>query len=462
MLNIKTTNRFNNNYNGSILETINFTITSDGATITGNLQGEASGPLTLAFSDGLTILAADAPGLDIQLLPGTSTVPNKNYVFIPFSTKVLTVNNTGWPLTEHARISEIMLLDATRTAADGALGNRNHNDHIAATDDNGHMLHVSSRLRIEPAKWVSGVALSVAGDGTNDLTFDVTAGIVAQLHEQVFPAIQMSVDDDIHVVNDFTEPYITITNLFDITEDSTGTPIGTNKYFNLVVWGVQNKTGQNSHIFVNLPGGVYTSESGATVDTLKHDNFTIPEEFNGTGFLIGRITFQLKVASWDVVASQDLRGLIPGNIAGSTATPVLSKFSDSAFGIFNVLDDTKELDIDVSGVATGTTRVWTAPDISGTVIIGSKRNLSTKVNDYLLLPADYTILADATSNTVDITLPAAPVQGQVFNIKCINVTFTCTVARNGKNIDGAASDLTLILNESVTLQYDSSFGWSNL
>ena len=86
--------------------------------------------------------------------------------------------------------------------------------------------------------------------------------------------------------------------------------------------------------------------------------------------------------------------------------------------------------------------------------------LSTKTNDYTIVQSDYTILADATSNTVTITLPAAPNQGQIFNIKCIDSTFVCTVARNGKNIDGDASDITLIEDESITIQYDSTFGWA--
>ena len=86
--------------------------------------------------------------------------------------------------------------------------------------------------------------------------------------------------------------------------------------------------------------------------------------------------------------------------------------------------------------------------------------ITTKTADYPITEDDYTILADATSGTVTITLPASPNQGQIFNIKCINATFTCTIARNGNNIDGSASDLTLALNEAKTLQYDSSFGWA--
>lgn len=83
----------------------------------------------------------------------------------------------------------------------------------------------------------------------------------------------------------------------------------------------------------------------------------------------------------------------------------------------------------------------------------------TETSDYAIDDSDNTIFADATSNTVTITLPASVIQGQTFTVKCINATFTCTVARNGNNIDGAASDKTLVLNESFTFQYDASSGW---
>ncbi len=82
-----------------------------------------------------------------------------------------------------------------------------------------------------------------------------------------------------------------------------------------------------------------------------------------------------------------------------------------------------------------------------------------KTEDYSLVSTDSTILADATSNTVTITLPSSPIHEQVFTIFCINSTFTCTVGRNGNNINGIASDLTLLSTESVTLQFHSLYGW---
>lgn len=85
--------------------------------------------------------------------------------------------------------------------------------------------------------------------------------------------------------------------------------------------------------------------------------------------------------------------------------------------------------------------------------------ITTKTANYTVLASDYTILADGASNTITITLPASPTEGQLYNIKCIDDTYTVTVARNGKTIDGDASDVTLIEDESITIQADSSGNW---
>jgi hypothetical protein len=88
--------------------------------------------------------------------------------------------------------------------------------------------------------------------------------------------------------------------------------------------------------------------------------------------------------------------------------------------------------------------------------------LRTETADYDIVVGDFTVLVDTASNAVTITLPASPVQGQMFNIKCIDDTNTCTIARNGNNIDGAAADVTLLITESAALQYDSTYGWAIL
>lgn len=94
---------------------------------------------------------------------------------------------------------------------------------------------------------------------------------------------------------------------------------------------------------------------------------------------------------------------------------------------------------------------WTDTDV---------RTLATKTTNYTMVNTDRIILADATSNTVTIALPTSPTQGKTCDVFCTNSTFTCTVARNGKNINGAAADQPLLATESVTLVYDTTYGWA--
>ena len=89
-------------------------------------------------------------------------------------------------------------------------------------------------------------------------------------------------------------------------------------------------------------------------------------------------------------------------------------------------------------------------------IIRSKRTI---ISDDVIVATDYSILVDATNNTVTLLFPANPNDGQIFNIFCINSTFTCTVSGNGKNMNGSANDKTLLATESITAQYDIDYGW---
>ncbi len=362
----------NNITNGSITQTINFTIDSDGSTITGtldvgNIQDPSNPPdhLTLDFSDGFSILSLD-PLPTIILSPGTDSNPITNRIYIPIDTKVLTITTGDWPDDEeHVKICTAILRSAATTKTDSALGNRNWNDHIAGSEHNGHLLHISERLRMEHAKWRSGTALSVTGSGTTNIDLAVTSGVVAQLHVQTFPAIDMAAGEDIHIVNDSVNPYLTTNDLVaDVTLDALGNTINNNKYFNLTIWGVQNRTGHPSHLMCNLPIGTYSGPSAAIADSQRYDVFTIPStpNFVGIGFLIGRLTFQKKGANWDLINELDLRGTIPGNAAGSSASLALTSFADSSFNIFNTTDNTKILDFDVSSVSTGTTRTITMVD----------------------------------------------------------------------------------------------------
>lgn len=315
--NVKDT--FNNFWNGTFREAFNFSVSSDGTTITGSLSPQDGHPdMTMIFSDGLTMLTTTPPAT-IALTEGTATIPQENFVYIPMSTKVLTVSTSGFPTEEHIKVSRVVLTTATLTQTDGALKNHNFNDPIEAiTHYQGHLSHITERIRKDYAKWDSGIALSCTGAPTNIL-LSTTSGSVYQLHKHQIPAYNMSTGSKAIIVNDFTNPYKYVTDLNTETYSATGADLS-NSSFSFVVWGNSNSAGTVGNLMVNKPIGSYPKNEpeNAIRDPYNYSVYEIPTNFSGTGFLIARITFILELdgVTWTINQVQDLRGKMPNSTAG--------------------------------------------------------------------------------------------------------------------------------------------------
>lgn len=381
MLNLGDT--FSNFWNGTILESFDAVATSDGATVTMNIAlsvVEDTTDLTMVFSDGMFMLAPSS----ITLTPGSSSSPQGNWIYIPRTTKVLTKSTSGWPSAEHIKIGFFYIQSASDVQTYGALVNQNWNDHTQTEAGvgakQGHLSHITERIRTQSALYFSGID----GNGSDDYTTSAagsvtvqwTSGIVYQLHRHIVTAVDTSGTDDIYVVNANAVDggsYYRTQNLYDITVDTTGTTL-TNKFFNVVLWGVANKTGQYNPVMVNIPTGSYNVLADAQNDVSGYDVFDIPREFNldsSTGFLICRLTFRKLGGTWVYQSTVDLRGQTPLTATGG-AGAAISDFADNQFSVFNVADNTKILELDVSGLTTGTTRTLTIPDQDGTIaLVGS-------------------------------------------------------------------------------------------
>jgi hypothetical protein len=357
-------------FNGTIVETFDATVSSDGATITMSLEKSGTGDLTMCFSDGFTTLDC-TPACTIALTAGSIAAPQENFIYIPQSTKVLTKSTTDWPSAEHIKVAYFFVQTAAYVQTEGALINQNWNEHASNTTTNqGHLSHIGERIRREGSVYFSGIDGAGGDDYTTSsastVTVHSTSGVVYQMHKQAYPAKDTSVSDDVHVVNAHATDggaYFHTQNLFDITVDSTGSSL-TNKFFNVVLWGVCNKDSEYGPLMMNLPSGSYNVLADAQNDVDGYDNFAMPREFNlesSTGFLIARLTFRKIGTLWTYQSTVDLRGQTPTTAAGAAGAGV-TEFSDNQFKIFNVTDSTKEIDFDVSGVTTGTTRTFTAPD----------------------------------------------------------------------------------------------------
>ena len=313
-------------FNGTFLESFDAVATSSGGVVTMSLEKIDGGDLTMRFSDGFTTLDC-TPAVTIILDDGTDEVPKTNFVYILQSGKVLVNSIVEWPTEEHIRVAFFYLPSAAHIETEGPYITQNWDDHREGVDDQGHLRHITNWIRSQPSKYISGIdGDSATGDDYLDIVtttafFVSQAGVTLQLHEHAFPAYDTSISgEDVHVVNDPDSAFNEISELVaGITKLSDNTSIGNNKYFNLVFWGVSNKSGEYHPMMCNLPSKQYTSLLDAQTDVDGGDNFTIPREFNmlsSTGFLLCRLTIQKTISGWVYQSTLDLRGATPQTATG--------------------------------------------------------------------------------------------------------------------------------------------------
>jgi hypothetical protein len=369
-------------FNGTFVETLDADISEAGGVVTLSLQQEGTGDLTMRFSDGFSILDC-TPAVTIALTVGDDDSPQANYIYILQSSKVLTKSTTQWPATEHIKVGYYLVPSAAFVGAGGGARcyvQQQWNDHRMGTDNMGHMAHMAERERLTSARYFSGINpagttsyLTIVG-ATVD--YKATSGVIFQMHAHASAAVDTSGGDEVLVVNwpDVEGAYHNITNLFDIVEDSGGNPIGNNKWFNLVIWGVANKSGTYEPAMINLPSGFYNTQASAEQDISGFDNFDLPREFDlesSTAFLIARLTIQKQAGTWAFGSVVDLRrGDLLGARGGASSPE--TEFPDSTFNIFDATDNTKVVDFQVDQVAGSTTRTLTVPNADGTIALTSQ------------------------------------------------------------------------------------------
>ena len=355
-------------FNGTFRESFDFLLSSNGTAITGSLEQSGGGDLTMQFSDGETTLNC-TPAQTLNITPGTDSNPIGYMVYVPQDTKTLTIA-TEWPeSTQHIKVAYILVPSATYVLTHfGGYVNQNWNDHLssggAAANDQGHLAHACARIRQKGADWYSGVSPDGASDSyftinTGNVYWQSTEGVVHQFHSHIFTAKDTASVELANVVNDPDSTYTHIQNLYTgITKDSTGNAISNNRYFNLVFWGVANKTGDGDWLMINLPSGVYTIEANAINDDSNYDDHNFPREFDiesGTAFLICRATFKMGTNGWTWVQTEDLRGLSPNKAAGGVGTNdhgSLGGLADDDHTQYALVDGTRDFtgNVTVQGV----------------------------------------------------------------------------------------------------------------
>lgn len=361
-------------FDGTILETIDVDVNSDGTDVNLFIGREDGGNITLVFNDGYFFFDTTPPKT-IELTAGSDTNPTLNYVFIPNSTQVLTVNTTGFPTdAEFASIATVEVQSASGVQIDGPYKVHVWTDHSDDEDTHqGHQSEINSWIRNQSGTWMDGVSqtLTITSNAgrPDNVDFAVTSGTVLQLHDHAYPAFDTASDSNIFVVNDSGAAFTKINDLNALLTDSAGGSMS-NRYFTIVIWGVVSEGSGDSKLMLNLPSGSYNKEDDAIDDVSGFANFSIPIDFRGTGFLISKLVLHHQPASggtWTSIVEGDLRGLFPSTAAAGGSGAVTTSFPDNLFLVFNVTDSTKELQLDLSGISTSTRRLWTVQDGNGTV-----------------------------------------------------------------------------------------------
>lgn len=399
------TDIYNDAWDGTFVESFNFLITSDGATIKGTLSNtNPARNLTANFSSGFATIDTTTTPNEITLTAGTDSNMQDVWVYMPEDTKVLTESLTGFPTGEYIAVIDGSLKTAVTTQSNGgAFVNRNWNDHIKDEANNGHIPHMTKRMRREDAKHISGTEGAVTVSASL-IDVAITGGVVSQIHDQTFQAFDTSVGDVLTVTNDFTTAYLQTADLETITTDASGNSL-TNTSYTVVIWGVQNKTGEYCPVMVNMPTGTYSKNTpdDAVTDASKFTVYDFPERFVGKGFLVRKATFVNNNGTITKYADSSLTGQTPNTASGGgggggggvTTYLGLTDTDNSYTGQKGLAPQVNETETALEFVKVGTTPQSTLNAVSN----GSALTADT-VTNYLALDGTVTIPDSPPSNGV--------------------------------------------------------------
>ena len=352
------------------------TLVLDTGVIYADVEVIGGGDLIYVFGQREYILdCTGGSGVDgkarIALTDRTATNPLLNYVYVIKSGEdAILQQSTSLPTGEFAYIGKFLLPDTATFDTDGAYSSQRFTD-AKEFDGRSSVQRTNERLRVLNAEYESGIVQTVSvttNVGTPDaVDFDTTSGEAWQKHIQDFPAFDVSTDG-LYVVNHPTTKYLKVTDLADLLVDANNDSLS-GKRFNFVIWGCISKSTGECKLFLNLPLGSYGNDADVVADPDQTSVTSIPKDFRGTGFLIGRLALRHTVVSggtWTNIASSelgtqtiDLRGHPVGSFGGSVSIPASSTFDDGSFIVFNNADNTKLLDLDISNVGIGTTKTIT-------------------------------------------------------------------------------------------------------
>lgn len=339
---------------GTIIDIQEYYIDDNGTNIYAIVGKEGGGNIRVQFGETVyTINATTVTDTEVLgnnkarvvLTAGANAyTPVKNYVYIIYNGgNPILQASTSEPTGEYAYVGTCLIPDLTTFQSVGSYTMQRYNNSIKH-DGKGRVHYIDDKLRSLGATYNSGVAIT--GDsGASPLGFSTTAGIVYQLHQQTFPALNV-LTDGIYIANHPTTPYIKITDLASATAriTATGTPIANGDRFSYVIWGSVSSVTGECKLYLNLPNGVYTTDIEGYYDTAGKAATDVPPDFQRTAFLIARLPYKYTStgATYTYITQNggadiiDLRGSAIGSITGgSSGAPINSAYTDYTTGLAN-------------------------------------------------------------------------------------------------------------------------------
>ena len=280
---------------GCVIEDFTTSISVVAGVIKLTLANSNPSRLFVPFQLGSEVYEITSP-VTVDLIEGTSTVPQNNYTYLKVLSGVPTLlNSVSFPTGEFVMISDTAVLDDLETLIRGALS---HQKFYSAEyrGGRGRFSYISERLFRLPAHWDSGCTPTATINTVPNpdvLGFSTLAGVVYLQSRLTFPALNIATDG-IYVVNGVggagnIQPYTRLTNLIFANEDTNGNLLNNNR-LHLVVFGLINNDTNQCKLCVNLPtGGYSTNDTQAYYDYNGTSVYTVPQVLGHTAFLIARI-----------------------------------------------------------------------------------------------------------------------------------------------------------------------------
>lgn len=368
-----------------------------------NMHGFIDGS-SVVFTLDTTTGAGVSGHARVALTAGTDANPTKNWIYAEMdgSTDLDFSSSTTKPTTPVIILGTVVVGSVATTNTQGPVNQHRFTNGFykeSLFEGQAEALRRKVRARVAYDSGVDPTLTVTANGGSLDnVVLTTTEGLTSHLWQQIFPA--QSGTPTIyclnHPTNDITTQY-TDFNEFDVDANNVTMRLNSSRY-GLRVYGNQTSgTNDTPALYVMLPNGSYANDQNALNDVEPYDVTTIPDDFIGTLFNIGRVVLRYQTGASGTLTNlvggtsiQNKRGELLGAVGGAGgAISSQTEFSDAEYLLYNSSDSTKQIDWDLSGIATGTKRTITMPDSDVSLYTpGFTRDIQTQLSPIIPILLD--------------------------------------------------------------------------